>query len=226
MRKDKKNAIQLRKLGKSYSQIKSTLGIPKSTLSDWLNEVGWSQKVKYTLAEKAKEDSSVRFHALNKIRKKHLIRLYRTVEKEAKVEFESFKLHPLFIAGMTIHWGEGDKLTQYQVRVGNTDPRMIRVFVKFLYEVCNVPRQRVHAHLLLYPDLDPILCKNYWIKKSSLSQSHFRKSVTIEGRHKTRRLPYGVCYITVNSTYLKRKVNTWLQLLSKDLTGKINYSRE
>ena len=42
--KDKSKAIELRKKGMSYSQIKAELGISKSTLSGWLSDMPLSEK--------------------------------------------------------------------------------------------------------------------------------------------------------------------------------------
>ena len=68
MRNDKKEAIQLRTEGKSYNEIKKMLGVPKSTLSDWLHNIQWSKVVKNNLSKIAKEKSRVRLRYLNKIR--------------------------------------------------------------------------------------------------------------------------------------------------------------
>ena len=221
MRKDRKEALQLRSLGKSYSEIKKFLGVPKSTLSDWLRKIHWSKRIKHILAEKAKEKNTIRLRNLNKIRGKHLARLYREARNEAKKEFEYFKLYPIFISGLTIYWGEGDKLSRYIIKVANTDPRMIRVFVKFLHEICGIPKKAIRAYILLYPDLDPNKCKDFWIRKSGLSTKNFNKCVVIQGRHKTKRIPYGVCYVSFGSTYLKEKMRVWLTLLSKELIKRI-----
>ena len=102
MRKDKKEALQLRSLGKSYSEIKNLFGVPKSTLSDWLHKTHWSKKIKHILAEKAQEKNTIRLRNLNKIRGGHLARLYREARNEAKEEFEHFKLYPTFISGIAI----------------------------------------------------------------------------------------------------------------------------
>lgn len=217
MRTDKIEALHLRKSGKSYQEIKELLSVPKSTLSDWLRDTSWSSKIKRILASKAKKQNTIRLHELNKIRKDHLARLYREARKEAKEEFEHFKFHPTFITGMAIYWGEGDKATKHVVRVANIDPLMIRLFVKFLREVCGVSKEKIRAHVLIYPDLDPIECRKFWINKSGLSASNFNKCVVIKGRHKTRRVPYGVCNIGVSSAYLKEKIFLWLALLPKEL---------
>ncbi|OHA69234.1 MAG: hypothetical protein A3J68_01100 [Candidatus Wildermuthbacteria bacterium RIFCSPHIGHO2_02_FULL_48_16] len=225
MRKDRNAALKLRRLGKSYSEIRNLLRIPKSTLSDWLHKTRWSIKVKGILAEKAKTKNIIRLRELTKIRGIHLNKLYQEAQDEAKKEFESFKLHPTFISGVVIYWGEGDRSSRFLVRVANTDPLMIRLFVKFLLEICGIPREKIRAHILLYPDLDPEACKHFWVKKSGLQLENFNKSVTIKGRHKTRRLPYGVCYVAVSSTYLKEKMLTWLDLLPKELLKSSYYAR-
>ncbi len=217
MRTDKNKALGLRKLGKSYNEIKASLGVPKSTLSEWLKSSTWSNKVKKDLTEKAKRNHTVQLRRLGAIRNAHLAKLYRQARHEAKEEFEYFKFHPLFISGVALYWGEGAKTARGILRIGNTDPGMILLFVKFLEKICGIPKKEIKAHILLYPDLDAENCKNFWSQKSSLPIKNFNKCVTIHGRHKTRRLPYGVCYITVCSTYLTEKMNVWLTILPKEL---------
>lgn len=217
MRKDKSAALELRKSEKSYREIKKLLKIPKSTLSDWLRKVKWSQKIRQILVEQAKEKSTIRILKLNKIRGRQLEKICENARLEAQKEFEHFKLYPLFIAGVSIYWGEGDKSSRHQVRISNIDPAMIKLFVKFLREICGVAKKDIYAYILLYPDLDAEQCKKFWIKHSNLLDENFNKSIVIKGRHKTRRLKHGVCYIGVSSVYLKEKINIWLKLLPRKL---------
>ena len=37
----------------------------------------------------------------------------------------------LFGLGIGLYWGEGNKLNKYSVKLGNTDPEMIKLFIKF-----------------------------------------------------------------------------------------------
>lgn len=217
MRTDKDKAFALRRSGKSYSEIQWKLGVPKSTLSDWLRDVEWSEGLKKHLAKDAVEKGRITLRKLDRVRGVYLARVYAEAREEAKREFEHFKFYPLFIAGMAVYWGEGDKLTKHIIRIANTDPGMIRVFLKFLVDVCGIARDRIRASLLLYPDLDDLECKKFWIKATNLHEGNFNKSVVIRGRHKTRRLQYGVCNITISSAYLKEKMMIWLSLLPRAL---------
>ena len=166
MRKDKQKALRLRKNGKSYREIKRVLGTPTSTLSEWLSPHGWSNNIKTALIEKSKGKNSIRLLYLNKIRRKHLARLYQEAQQESKIEFEKFKYHPLFIAGLMLYLGEGDKISKYQVRISNTDPNIVKIFVNFLLYVCQVPNKKIKAGLLIYPDLNDATCKKFWIKNN------------------------------------------------------------
>lgn len=213
MRKDKSYAFALRRKGKSYTEINKIIGVPKSTLSEWLNKKRWSTQIKRKLSKDAIKSGTVALRKLNNTKKSLLTQIYKEGEKEAKKEFEQLKFFPLFLIGISIYWGEGDKISKSLVRISNVDPLLIRIFVRFLKEICGVKKEKIRASVLIYPDLDENICKGYWVGKSELLEKNFNKSILIQGRHKTRRLTYGVCTITVSSTYLKRKIDIWLQML-------------
>jgi hypothetical protein len=217
MRKDKKMALGLRKQGKSYNEIRDRLNIPKSTLSDWLTKLDWSETIKHKLVEKSAALGRVHLEKLDRTRGIALEKIYEEAQLEAIREFENLKWYPLFTAGIALYWGEGDKATNGVVRLANVDPDIIRTFILFLREVCGVPEKNIRVHLLLYPDLNPRTCLQFWSEQIDITRQNFTKCVTIQGRHKTKRLPYGVCYVTVSSTYLKKKIFVWLALLSKEL---------
>lgn len=225
MRHDKSQVFRLRRMGKSYNAIRRDLRISKGTLSEWLRPYGWSKNIASSLAEKSKQTSAVRIRYLNNIRGKHLARLYLDAQAEAGREFEKLKYHPLFIAGVAIYWGEGDKVSGHGVRIANTDPTMIRLFVNFLAHVCQIPKNRIKAWILIYPDLDGEVCKKFWVEKSGISNHNFTKCITVQGRHKTNRVRYGVCNVGISSKYFKKKMLIWLKLLPVQLLSKRYYLR-
>ncbi|OGG52447.1 hypothetical protein A3H16_03670 [Candidatus Kaiserbacteria bacterium RIFCSPLOWO2_12_FULL_53_8] len=224
MREDKRAAFKLRKSGKSYRKIMAELQIPRATLSDWFSKVNWSRKLKAELARTAQVESTHHMIALDAIRGKRLARAYAQARREARVEFGALKYNPLFIAGVMLYWGEGDKRTRGQVRLANTDPELIRLFVFFLKNACRVPSERIGASVLIYPDLDPEGCREYWSTRSNIKIQNFHKCVTIRGRHKTRKLSYGVCSIFVLSTYFKEKILEWLRLMPHELMSRKYYA--
>ena len=123
-----------------------------------------------------------------------------------------------------LYWGEGDKRTHNQVRLINTDPEMLPLFVFFLRDICSIPDSKIGAAVIIYPDLNADECVKYWSEKSSVPVDRFLKCTTIQGRHKTHRLSYGICNVYVSSTYFKAKMLEWLRLFPKELMNKAYYA--
>lgn len=215
----------MRKNGKSYGEIRAALKIPKATLSGWFSKIDWSNDMAKKLAVAVQKQHTVRLIELDRIRGTHLKRIYEEACEEAGREFEELKYNPLFIAGLMLYWGEGDKLTKYSTAITNTDPDLIRLYVFFLKNACRVPEEKIKAHVLIYPDLNEEDCRKYWARESCIDISHFTKSTTILGRHKARRIKYGVCMIGISSTYLKVKVLEWLKLLPRELMNEAYYAK-
>lgn len=217
MRDDKEKVLALRKTGKSYNEIRDSMRISKSTLSAWLSPYNWSQNITQTLAKEASNKGGIHLRELNNIRGKHLEGVYQDAVKEAMEEHQRLKYHPLFIAGIMLYLGEGDKVSKYFVRITNTDPVIIKIFANFLFEIFGIKKEKVACSLVLYPDLIEGDCKKHWILHSGLDGLKFHKSQVITGKHKTNRLRYGVCTLTISSAYFKKKMTTWTQLLSQEI---------
>ena len=215
MRKDTNKAENLRREGKSFREISKELNIPLSTLSLWFRDKKWSNEIGKHLRAKVTQSSKERLMDLNKIRGESLKKLYKQARNEAIAEFNKFKNDPVFIAGIVIYWGEGDKTSKNSFRIANTDPGMIKLFIDFLLNICKIDEHRLRAWILLYPDLDEEICKKFWIENTGLKDVHFTKSVIIFGRHKKRRVSNGVCNVSYSSTYLKEKMLVWIGLLAK-----------
>lgn len=223
MRKDKERAIALRKSGESYGQISEKLKVSRSTLSGWFGSEDWSKRIRQKLTDTARAKQSVQMSDLNRVRGVNLERAYEDARVEAREEFETLKYNPLFIAAVMIYWGEGDRVTKNHVRVSNTDPEMLKLLRLFFMKVCNIPESRIKASLLVYPDLDEVECRKYWVGKTGIPASSFTKSTLIAGRHKTKRSGNGVCILVISSTYLKEKMMVWLELLPKELMSRAYY---
>lgn len=225
MRRDKNDAFRLREAGNSYKQIRDKLRIPLGTLSEWFSGEKWSQDIRAKLTEAAGIESSIRIRELDRVRGEDLARVYVEAREEARYELETYKYNPLFIAGMMLYLGEGDKATKNIVRLTNSDPKLIRLFSMFLRQACRVPDAKIKAQLLLYPGLDSESNIRFWSFATDIPIGQFTKSVYIEGRHKSRRLPNGVCTILVSSSYFKVKMLEWLKLMPEELMNRAYYER-
>lgn len=211
MRTDKQQAFALRRQGNSYKAIAKELGMSVSTLSNWFKGVDFSEAVKAHLSAEVYEASKRRLLNLNTERGITLAARYEQAETEALRDLEQYGRDPLFVCALAAYWGEGDKVTKGQVRITNTDPKMLSMFYVFLTSICHVQEDRIHGSVFVYPDLDPQKCILFWQQETGVK--HFHKAINLPSRHKSRRLPYGVCTIVVSSTYLKRKMTLWIDQL-------------
>ena len=218
MRKDKVRAYKLRREGKSYKQIKELLGIPLGTLGGWFKNEEWSKEIRDRLGKEQSLSFPKKLQAIIKANKKRWADIHQKYRDAGETEFEALKNNPLFLAGVMLYWGEGEKATQMsRVKLANTDPQMIRLFYVFLKDVIKVPHEKICIWLLLYPDLVDDMQKRFWSRATRIPLSQFKGSIYIKGRHPTKRLSYGVCNIYVSSREYKEKMMVWLDLYQKIL---------
>lgn len=167
---DKQKALVLRKEGKSYSEIKTILGISKSTLSGWLADYPLSpERIKELRDFSPRRIESFR----NTMRRKRELRLSETYE-QVKRDLGPISDREILISGMLLYWGEGGKRVTSTVVLTNTDPSMICFYLRWLY-LLGVSKSAIRAKLHLYADMDIEETTQYWSKKLNLPVSSFTK---------------------------------------------------
>lgn len=204
--RDREEAIELRKAGYSYSQIKKNLEVSKSTLSLWLRD--------YPLPEERLRE--LRDHSDQRIerfrttmRRKREERLKKTYDEQLKLILP-LNERDLLIAGFFLYWGEGTKHSMNTLVLANTDPAMIRLYVRWLTISLKVPKERIKVKLQLYGDMDREKEFAYWSNVTGVSLSQFRVP-QIKVAYSTRinykgRFGHGTCDIEVNSVVMGERV--------------------
>lgn len=167
---DKEKARSLRAQGKSYSEIKSSLDVSKSTLSGWLSDMPLSRiRINQLRAQSPRRIEKFR----ETMRLKREAKLHLAYDR-AKKDIRKLSTRDAFIAGLYLYWGEGTKAARGTVAIANTDPAVIRAFLSWL-TIMHVPKDRVRVKLHLYSDMDPRKETRYWERELGISQSQFRK---------------------------------------------------
>ena len=209
-REDKNKAIQLRKKGYSYSQIKKELGVGKSTLSVWLHDMPLSKK----RLDELQRNEAVIEKIRSAKRKTREIRLHK-VFSEVSRDIGKLSERDLFIAGLFLYWGEGSKTQKYTIALANTDPAMIRTFLAWL-KLLKVPEEKIKVRLHLYSDMDPKKEVCYWSKEIRIPRSHFsnpyiKKSKLSDLTYITR--GHGTCNVAVNGRDIAEYVHQGLKYI-------------
>ncbi len=119
----------------------------------------------------------------------------------------------LHMAGAMLYWAEGDKASRNAVRLSNSDPELIRLFVRFLRAYFDVTdeQMRVTCHLFADHLARQIEIEQFWLDMLALPRSCLCTSfVNIYSKYsqKKRRnkLPYGTVRICVHSTRIVQSI--------------------
>lgn len=218
MRHDQPEAFELRKNGKTYREIEKILGVSRSTLCDWFRNEEWSRHIKRINTNKHIKLSVQRLRKLHEGRKLMLEKKYKFVEEQAKHEFELYKNDPLFMAGLMLYAGEGDKLDRGTIRLANVDFNLHKIFINFCEKFIKIKRESMKFSILLYPDLDINTCIQKWSLELGISENNFYKTQVIKGKLKNRKLHFGVGTTIILNSFLKRKILFWIEKAKEYLT--------
>jgi hypothetical protein len=117
-------------------------------------------------------------------------------------------MHEVFLMGLGIglYWGEGNKKNKTAVRLGNTDPRLIKAFLHFLNKIYGVERYKIRFGLQVFSDMKPRAALKLWSRTIGFPTSHFGKVIVTPARsigtyrEKTK---HGVLTVYVSNTKLR-----------------------
>ncbi len=206
-------ALRLRLSGKSYNEIRDTLGVPKSTLSGWFKHVVLSDTARTRLASRTRIGSATLIKR-NKMQTHKAERRARETRASAKEKIPILNKRDLLIIGAVLYWAEGYKRLHirdgkermsHTVSFVNADPKMIKTFLRFLHEVLEVPFDAIHLTMRLYPHINEEDARKYWMKITGLSSSRFHRATNMistasKGKRPYNRLPYGTLQVAVYDT--------------------------
>lgn len=218
MRKDKVRAYQLRRSGKSYSQISDLLNVPKSTLSKWLSGEDWSRDLTNRLSATKTLSFPKKSKAVARSNKDRWSKQIDIFRSQAQDSFHELKNGPLFLSGLVLYWSRGDlNLNNGIIKISSNDPFSIKIFYRFLKDIVLARESKISIRLFTYPELPEKMVRTMWSKTIGISESRFNKSILIKNRVPSKRSSYGVCSISMNSREFKEKITTWIDLHKKEI---------
>ncbi|MBI2011257.1 helix-turn-helix domain-containing protein [Candidatus Daviesbacteria bacterium] len=212
----REQAIKLRLRGKTYGQIKKELGVSKSTLSDWLKRLplNKTQQVKLLKNKMLSRDLS-REKFIETFKSKRLFRLKQVFEKQVK-ELLPLSKKELFLAGVFLYWGEGEK-KHGRFSISNTDPRVIKFALYWMTKVLGVPKNSIKVRLHIYKDMNFEEVTNFWSNHLNLPKNQFGgpyiKDSTREGLI-YKSFGYGTCQIYTHRVNLSEKIAMSIKAVS------------
>ena len=115
----------------------------------------------------------------------------------------------LFGLGLGLYWGEGTRSSVSAVRLGNSDPDLIRRFMQFLETFYDIRRSKLKFGLQIFGDINERDAQDFWITKLKINKHQFQKTVVSELRGKgtyKKKSKYGVLTLHYNNKKLRNIV--------------------
>src|SRR3989338_154280 len=78
---------------------------------------------------------------------------------------------------------EGNTKNKNSIRFTNSNPALVKIFVKFLKVVCGVESDKIKMSLIVYPDISQKSAKEYWARFLNLSHENFTKTTVLKNRN-------------------------------------------
>ena len=138
------------------------------------------------------------------------------ITKFKKIPFEpkhilSPREKELKITGIMLYWGEGAK-TGSSLKLANSNPDMIKVFLLFLRKICGVDEDRIKILVHMYPDHERSSLENFWSSVTNIGLKNFYKPQILAGKKGTykNKSVYGTATIHYSDKKLLKLVLRWI----------------
>src|SRR3989344_8878592 len=218
----KQTALELRKKGFSYSEIREKIKIPKSTLSFWLKSVKLTdyqtQKLKDKREKIAKANSAKRGLSIE--------RQIEEIKNTSSKNIGQISKRELWLIGIILYWLKRNKDDlKNGVTFASSDPGILKLFLKWLKEVGGIKDQEIKFDIFLKKKkvVSENLLKEiirYWSnaigypKERFLHHIYFQKSNTIskDNQNIDNDKIYGFLRVRVgSSSMLARQISGWIE---------------
>lgn len=220
--KEKEKAIELRKRGLSYREILEEVIVAKSTLSLWLRSTGLAKRQKQRLTEKR---LAAALRGAMKRRDQKLA-ITKEIKEKARQEIGEISDRELWLIGTALYWAEGTKEKEHGhlVVLGNSDPYLVNLFIKWLIKTCKIPKENIYFRIYLHESTEKRLLevRKYWSEITGFPIENFQKVTWKKHKINTKRKNigenyYGLLKIGVRrSVNLNRKIAGWTEGICKN----------
>lgn len=204
----KELAQKLRQEGKTYSEIIAELKVTivKSTLSYWCKDVIMSQKATMrlnALVNSSLSRARIKAAMIKKEKQRAYINsiTFNNLYLQNYLENDDFARSILAI----LYLAEGSKNRSGSLTFGNSDPRIIQLFIKLLKQCYPIDNLKFRCTVQCRDDQDVLELMEFWSKTTKIPQAQFYKTV-IDQRtigKITKKLNYkGVCRVDYFSAHI------------------------
>lgn len=186
-------ARMMRSRGMSVPSIAAALIVAKSTISGWVRDVTMSEVFIQRLRQGSFHGSQRGLAKIRAIRNlQHAQRVQEATETVRTVlgnaDIDSWK-----VVAAIMFWCEGSKRHLSSARFTNSDPLLVRVFLRALRSGFGIRQEKLSALLHLHDYHDEREMIAYWAKVANIPSSQFHRSYVKRHTGKRKRKDYHGC---------------------------------
>ncbi len=217
---DRRKALLLRKRGMSYGEILNKVHVSKSSLSLWLKDIPLTEEQTGRLKDIHKK-AVEKYRQTMKLKRQARLNMYY---EEQKKKWLPLSEKELFIAGLFLYWGEGNKSSRNTVGINNTDPSMVKFALYWMTKSLGVSREKIRVHIHLYQDMNINTELKFWSDELGLNTSQFIKPYIKKSKKSDidqKGFGHGTCGVNAHNTVLKENILMALKAISDNFSEKI-----
>lgn len=212
--KDKEKAIELRKQGLSYKEIRQHVFVSKGLLSLWLSRLDLTHE----------EKERLRIHTQERVQRGRVATLIanrsRRIERErvlikgAEKLFKKWKNNPFFFVGLSLCLVGGVK-KGYVFDFSAKEPEMIRLMVRWAKTFLSVDKKDIRFRVVVQGDHSKSSILAFWTKTLAVESSLFAFTVLKASKNPTKKAvsDMGCIRMSIYGVSHIRTMNAWQKLL-------------
>ncbi len=215
-------ARRLREQGYDYNRIAAELGVSKGTVSAWVHDMPWPERLSYEECRKRAAEGVRRYWEAERPAREEGREVARAA---ATAEIGALTQRELLIAGAIAYWCEGTKSKPHHryehVAFINGDPKLITFFLRFL-DAAGIDRAQVRYRIYIHETADVERAGHFWLEMTGADPAQFHHPTLKRHNPKTVRWNTGDEYhgclrIDVQqSADLYRRIEGWARAAMAD----------
>jgi transcriptional regulator with XRE-family HTH domain len=172
---EQNGARALRAQGWTLTEIAEELGVSRSSASLWCRDVEIDEAVLHARRRQRylSGNEGARRRGPNKLQRAKHAEIERFHE-EGRRRIGQLSERDLLIAGLMLYVGEGSK-TDGAVKLANSDPRVIRLHLRWLRHFFEIDERRLRVSLYLHRGLDLDAAVAFWSGLTEIPPEQFTK---------------------------------------------------
>lgn len=204
-------ARKLRLAGLSIDEICERVSLGKGTVYHWIKNIPLQRKSRsgYNLGKGAAAKNSLRYKELRE----------KAYQKGVS-EFSELLLSPTFRDFVVLYLTEGFRRTKNTVSISNSNPKLVQLAYYWLKRLAN-PDRALSFPIQTHIDQNIFDLVQFWSSLLQVSPDliHLqRKSNSGNLNGRVWRSKYGVLTVRVSDTYLRCRLEAWMDLLQESWT--------